>query len=535
MTDWTEAHRPRTLSEVRGNDKARDKFREWAENWDDHREAVVLYGSPGVGKTSAAHALANDMGWQTVELNASDQRTADVIERFAGRAAKNATLAGSAAGGGARGGATASRQLVILDEADNIHGNYDRGGARAITRLVKEAGQPIVLIANDYYEMSRGLRNACQDIEFRDVSPRSIVPVLRNICRQENLEFESDALQQIAERNAGDLRGAVNDLQAIAEGRDRITLEAVVTGDRDRTIGIFPFLDAVLKEESPEEALRSGYDVDETPDDLSKWVEGNVLKAYDAEEAARAYEFLSNADVWLGRVRATQDYSYWRYVTDNVAAGVAASRDGTKGGWTRWGRPQFWRSSNGTAAEVVQKIAAANGASMATARREILPYLSAVTHHCKPRELTVAMTAAYEFEEKHVSFVTGSGESTNKVQSIVEDAERLREELMEDHAGGAFEGRPDAADAGSENDIDDDGSTANGEGNADSEGVNADSEGVNATLEDLSSPGETDDATGTGGRGGDEQDGDDHDGEGNGDGENPDDEDDGQMRFGDFT
>jgi len=45
---------------------------------DDHRQAVVIYGSPGVGKTSAAHALANDMGWETVELNASDQRTGDV-------------------------------------------------------------------------------------------------------------------------------------------------------------------------------------------------------------------------------------------------------------------------------------------------------------------------------------------------------------------------------------------------------------------------------------------------------------------------
>ncbi|MDR5673153.1 replication factor C large subunit [Halalkaliarchaeum sp. AArc-GB] len=518
MTDWTESYRPRTLSEVRGNDKAREKLREWAENWDDHREAVVLYGSPGVGKTSAAHALASDMGWKTVELNASDQRTADVIERFAGRAAKNATLAGSAAGGGARGGDTASRQLVILDEADNIHGNYDRGGARAITRLVKEASQPIVLIANDYYEMSRGLRNACREIEFRDVSPRSIVPVLRNICRQESVEFEPDALQRIAERNAGDLRGAVNDLQAIAEGRDRITLDMVVTGDRDRTIGIFPFLDAVLKEETPEEALRSGYDVDETPDDLSKWVEGNVLKAYDFDEAARAYEFLSNADVWLGRVRASQDYSYWRYVTDNVAAGVAASRDGTKGGWTRWGRPQFWRSSDATAEEVVRKLAAANGSSMATARREILPYLSAVTHHCKPRELTVAMAAAYEFEEKHVSVVTGSGESTNKVQSIVEDAESLREERMEDHAGGAFETRPNAGDAESDGERDGRGST---EGADESAG----SGGENATLDELSTANEPDDAT---------------EGNENGDGENAaventDDEDDGQLSFGDFT
>ena len=438
MADWTETYRPRTLSEVRGNDKARDAFEQWARSWDDHREAVVLHGSPGVGKTSAAHALANDMDWETVELNASDQRTADVIERFAGRAARNATLGGSAAGGGAAGDDTASRQLVILDEADNIHGNYDRGGASAITKLVKESGQPIVLIANDYYDMSRGLRNATQEIEFRDVSARSIVPVLRDICRKEEIEFESDALTEIAERNRGDLRGAVNDLQAATEGRSAITVDDVVTGDRDKALGLFPFLDAVLKEESAEEALQSAYAVDETPDDLTKWIENNVLDVYDAREAVQAYDFLANADVWLGRVRATQNYSYWRYATDNAAAGVAAARDETKSGWTRYGRPQFWSSSDATADEVVGRIAEASGCSVATARREVLPFLETITHHCKPRDLTVAMAAAYDLDEAGVAFVTGSGESTNKVESIVEDAQTLRDDRMEDNTGGVF-------------------------------------------------------------------------------------------------
>ena len=441
MADWTERYRPGTLSEVRGNDKARDAFAEWARSWDDHHEAVILHGSPGVGKTSAAHALASDMGWETVELNASDQRTADVIERFAGRAARNATLGGSAAGGGASGGDTASRQLVILDEADNIHGNYDRGGASAITDLVKESGQPIVLIANEFYDISRGLRNACQDIEFRDVSARSIVPVLRDVCRKEGIEFDSDALQQIAERNRGDLRGAINDLQAACEGRSAITVEDVVTADRDKAMGIFPFLDAVLKEESAEESLRSAYAVDETPDDLTKWIEDNLLDVYDPAEATRAYDFLANADVWLGRVRASQNYSYWRYATDNAAAGVAAARDGTKGGWTRYGRPQFWPSSDATADEVVGRIAATSGCSVATARREVLPFLSAITHHCKPRELTVMMAAAYDLDEAGVAFVTGSGESTNKVESIVEDARARREQRLADNADGAFAGR----------------------------------------------------------------------------------------------
>jgi replication factor C large subunit len=433
MTDWTEKYRPSTLSAVRGNDTARDALAEWAKTWDDHREAVVVYGSPGVGKTSAAHALAADMGWETVELNASDQRTADVIERFAGRAAQNATLVGSA------GGDDGGRQLVILDEADNIHGNYDRGGASAVTRVVKDADQPIVLIANDYYDMSRGLRNACRDIEFRDVSARSIVPVLRDICRREDVEFEADALDRIAEIDDGDLRSAVNDLQAAAEGDRRLTVDDVVTGDRDRSLGVFPFLDAVLKEETPEAAIGSAYRVDETPDDLTKWVAENVTKVYDGAELARAYDHLANADRWLGRVRASQEYGYWRYATDALAGGVAASRDGSKGGWTRFSRPQFWPSSDSTADEVVRKVAENGGFSMATARREVLPFLAAMTHHCKPRELTVSMAAYYDLDEAAVSFVTGSGETTNKVESIVADARELRESAMEEHSG-AFGG-----------------------------------------------------------------------------------------------
>jgi replication factor C large subunit len=454
MSDWTETYRPSTLSAVRGNDKARDALAEWAETWDDHREAVVVHGNPGVGKTSAAHALAADMGWETVELNASDQRTADVIERFAGRAAKNATLAGST------GGAGDGRQLVILDEADNVHGNYDRGGASAITRVVKDADQPIVLIANDYYDMSRGLRDACREIEFRDVSARSIVPVLRDICRREDVEYEADALERIAEVNDGDLRSAVNDLQAAAEDDRRLTVDDVVTGDRDRSLGVFPFLDAVLKEESAEESIGSAYRVDETPDDLTKWVAENVPKVYEDAELARAYDSLADADRWLGRVRASQEYGYWRYATDALAGGVAAARDGTKGGWTRFSRPQFWPSSDATADEVVRKIAERGGFSMATARREVLPFLAAMTHHCKPRDRTVAMAAYYDFDAEAVSFVTGSGETTNKVESIVEDAAERRAAAMEDNSEafggdrervgetavtGASDGSPDAS------------------------------------------------------------------------------------------
>ncbi len=423
MTDWTERYRPSTLSEVRGNNKARDALEAWAESWPDHGEAVILHGSPGVGKTSAAHALANDMGWPVVELNASDARTADDIERFAGRAAANTTLGGD-------------RQLIILDEADNLHQHKDRGGAAAMTRLVKDATQPIILIANNYYEMSSGLRSACQDIEFRDISTRSIVPVLRDICRQEDVTFDEDILTEIADRNRGDLRGAIKDLQTRARGGE--IQDAGSEGARDQTEDIFSFLDAVLKESSAEDALQDAYATDETPDDLLKWIEDKVSKVYAGSELADAYTHLADADVWLGRVRATQNYSYWRYATDNIAAGVASVRREDRGGWTRYGGAPYRSARNATRDYVVAKIAETAGVSTATARRDILPFLAAMTHHCHNRELTVQMTARYDLDAEHVAFITGSGKSTNKVQDIVESAGDRRTASAVAHSDGAF-------------------------------------------------------------------------------------------------
>ncbi len=446
MADWTEKYRPTTLQEVRGNDSARDDLREWAETWDQHREAVVVHGSPGVGKTSAAHALGADMGWEVTEMNASDQRTADVVERVAGEASKNSTLTQATQG-------ETGRRLVILDEADNLHGNADRGGSRAMTDVVKSANQPLVLVANDFYEMSRGLRNAAREIEFRDVSARSIVPVPRDICPREDIEYEDGALDAIAEKKDGDLRSAINDLQAVAQGRDAITEADVVTSGRDRTQGIFDYLDDLLQEVSPKEAQRGSYDVDETPDDLIRWIEENVTREYDGREVADAYRSLARADRWLGRVRATQNYSYWRYAGDAMTAGVAAARSGPKGGWTRFSPPQ-WRTRGKTRDEIARRIAEGSGVSVATARREVLPFLATLTHHCKNRDLTVRMAARYEMDAKEVSEVTGSGETTNKVQSIVEEAERRREAAAVEASRGAFDPAPadDDADPGRDDD-----------------------------------------------------------------------------------
>jgi len=76
--EWTEKYRPAKLSEVVGNDNAISELRAWAEAIGSAevkaKKAAILHGPPGCGKTSAAYALASDMGWEVIELNASDQR-----------------------------------------------------------------------------------------------------------------------------------------------------------------------------------------------------------------------------------------------------------------------------------------------------------------------------------------------------------------------------------------------------------------------------------------------------------------------------
>jgi replication factor C large subunit len=424
--DWTEEYRPETLDDVQGNKSARRDLRKWAAEWDQHGKAVILHGRPGIGKTTAAHALANDEDWPSIEMNASEQRTKDVVNKIAGSAANMGTLQAGVDG----------QRLVILDEADSLHGNVDRGGTGAMTGVVKEAEQPVILVANDFYDMSRGLRNACKDIEFDLVDNSTIARHLRSICESEDIDATNDALKAIASKSDGDVRGAVNDLQAVSMNVDgTLTVDDLPTGTRDREEDMFAFLDTLFQEGTPQEAREAGYSVDETPDNLFNWIEDNITAEYEGDELWKAYSFLARADEWLGRVYSGDfNFKYWKYASDQMTAGVAASRDGHHGGWTRYGPPSFWMKLGQTSGKrntrdsIARRIAENSNVSMGTAKDEVLPFLATITHHCKNRDVTVAMAAVYELDEKEVSFITGSGESTNKVEDIVRDAETMRAE-----------------------------------------------------------------------------------------------------------
>ena len=308
--------RPEHLADIVGNATAVRQMAEWARTWTSRSKPLLLYGKPGIGKTSSAYALARDMNWDVIELNASDQRTAAVIERIAGAGSTTASLTGS------------SRKLIVMDEADNLQGTADRGGAKAIIECIKNARQPIILIANDLYGLAPDLRLRCEPVQFRALPARSIAPRLKFICAKEKIACSEAAVHEIAESAGGDVRAAVNMLYASAIGRESIDGDQVHTSQKDERVSIFSLVGAVFGKATDEDLMKISRDVEDTPDNIEQWVEGSVHLIADPGAVERAYRSLARADEYIGYTYRRQYYTLWRYATTVMLLGVADAAGG---------------------------------------------------------------------------------------------------------------------------------------------------------------------------------------------------------------
>jgi len=416
---WTEKYRPDTLKQVLGNGKAVEELRAWAASWERGvpiTGAVILYGPAGTGKTSAALALAREFDWDYIEMNASDARTAGMIQKIAGPASRSMTFSGKP-------------RLVILDEADNLHGTADRGGAAAMLRLVRETSQPVLLIANEYYDMEKPLRDAAKGIQFRSMRSTTIAQALREICRAENVDCDPDALMMIAERAGGDLRSGVNDLQAAAQGQTALRPEDVATAERDVKSSIFKVLEVIFKGNSAKEALQASYALDESPEDLINWVDENLPLAYGGADLWQGYERLARADVFLGRVRIRQNYGLWRYASFLMTGGVQAAKAAARHGYVAFRPPSRWRRMGQTKKarnvrdSAAKKIGRHCHVSAAFVRAELMGFVGLLL---ADKKKAVPLAAELELDAEEIALLLSSTSTTKKVQSIFDEATKMR-------------------------------------------------------------------------------------------------------------
>ncbi len=320
---WTVRHKPKTLGEIVGNRQAIDDLISWLRSWErgiPKKRAALLYGPPGIGKTVTVEALANDWSLELVEKNASDYRTEDAVRKFAGLASQYGTLFGK-------------KRLVLFDELDGLTGREDRGGVGAIIKVVKQAQCPIILIANNAYDPRlSSLRFYCLLIQFKKPHVRSVAKRLRQICQREGIEPKEEALQFIAQRSQGDVRSAINDLQALAQGKKQLTYEDVSwLAYRDRKDAIFNVLRLIFYSKSCD-AAKSAVDMADVDHNmLFEWIYENMpYHLRDLEDLARAMESLAIADLYRSRIRQTRNWKLTRYVIDFMTAGVAVAREKTE-------------------------------------------------------------------------------------------------------------------------------------------------------------------------------------------------------------
>ena len=413
---WTVKHKPKSLSEVVGNKDAIQKLVNWVKSWErgiPKKRAVFIYGPPGIGKTVSVEALANDYKMELVEKNASDYRTEDAVKRFAGLASQYGSLFGG-------------KRIVLLDELDGLTGTADRGGVRAITEVVKNAQCPIVLIANDAYNPRLStLRNYCLLIEFKKPSASDVMKHLKRICIREGIEAEEKALKFIAQRSEGDVRSAVNDLQALAQGRKRLTYEDVSwLGYRDRQESIFNVLRMIIYGRTCVGAKRAVDMADVDMDMLFEWIYENVpAHLNDPHDLAKAMDALSMADVYRGRIRATQDWSFIRYVIDFMTAGVAMARQNSKtSGWIPFKFPQRIKMLSRSKAErgmqlrIGFKIKRKCHISANRATKEVLPYLRIIFRNNV--EMAAGIAKWLELDEDMIEYLAGSKKNAEAIKEM---------------------------------------------------------------------------------------------------------------------
>ena len=199
-------------------------------------------------------------------------------------------------------------------------------------------------------------------VPWNTPSTQSISDLLSSIVKKENLSVDDKFLKSIARRSGGDVRAAITDLQILISS-NKLNKEGIDTVDeRSHTDTMFDALIKILKSSDPKVAVSALDNVDENFNESLLWIEENLPLEYKGKELADAFDKLSRADVFIGRIRRWQYWRFMVYASSLITAGVAVSKDSKKTGFTKYERPKrilkYWlaKSSRALRKSVCLKI-----------------------------------------------------------------------------------------------------------------------------------------------------------------------------------
>jgi len=212
---WVEKYRPKSLDEIIDQEEIVARLKKFVEM--KNMPHLLFAGPAGTGKTTAAHALAHDLYGDNyrqymLELNASDERGINVIREKVKEFARSKTPPGI------------PFKIVLLDEADNMTADAQQ----ALRRLMElySGNTRFILIANYPSKIIDPIQSRCAFFRFQPLPKDAVIERLKFIAENEGVDYDEEALETIYEISEGDMRKAINILQAAA-ALGKVTVDAV--------------------------------------------------------------------------------------------------------------------------------------------------------------------------------------------------------------------------------------------------------------------------------------------------------------------
>ncbi len=399
MIPLIEKYRVSKFEDIKDQDEAIKEVREFFDNFP-KKKALILNGSVGTGKTSMVFALAKENGLELFELNASDLRNKSSLDEVLRPSVQQQSL-------------FSKGKLILMDEADGITGS-DRGGVVELIRLIDETSFPIVITANDIWgKKFSGLRKKCKIVNLKELDELAVKRILMGVLFKEKKEVKMEVLDHIVKHARGDVRAGLNDLQSVFDVGEEGFLGEI---SREKSESVFNVLKRVFQGPVDDKIVRAFDRMDVNLDEVLLWIEENIPLEYQGDALVRAYELLSKADLFKGRIYRQQ---YWRFLVYQsffLSAGVSSASKNKNDKFVSYKRPsrilKIWLANqrNFKMKGVVEKYASLCHLSKKKANRDkwLLPFILEGVDERTKRRLDLDEKEAEYLKEKRVDMVVAN-------------------------------------------------------------------------------------------------------------------------------
>jgi replication factor C large subunit len=310
-------YRPKSIVEMVGNEDSRLAVLRWLTNWQQGSKPMLIIGPPGVGKTTLVKALANDLAYEVIELNASDERTKDRLESIIKPLFTNTNI-------------YSRKVLLFLDEVDGIHGNYDKGGFNALLNLLNSATIPVIMAANDdSNENMKELKRVCNVVRFKRIPPRLLMLYLEHVLKQEGIDVSIGDRVRVVSESYGDVRTMLNKAQAVIDEVYTATPKSYAIPIEEAMSRFFSAsnisdaIDALRRSEGFYSDPRFYHDSEDRRLDKLHAIYTSIVNSNkDIDSMAKMLDALSYADILVSIINSKRRWDMLRYLDALIARSI---------------------------------------------------------------------------------------------------------------------------------------------------------------------------------------------------------------------